>query len=124
MIDNCWIVPHNPYCMLWLECHMRVECTVCFGSMKYINRYIDKGGDCGTLTLHEQNDEVKQYIDSHYFLSMEAVWQILQFNVHSKLINRNSICWVTEQCPGQKPNVVPLQIHLLCKNNSTCFGCL
>ena len=57
---------------------MNVECAMCFGSMRYINKCIDKGGDCGTLTLHEQNDEVKQYIDGHYFSSMEAVWQILQ----------------------------------------------
>ena len=74
MLDNRWIIPFNPFCVLWLQCHINVECAVCFGSMKYINKYIDKGGDCGTLSLHDQDDEVKQYIDGRYFSASEAAW--------------------------------------------------
>jgi len=95
-LDNCWIIPHNPFCMIWLNCHINVECAVCFGSMKYINKYIDKGGDCSTLSIwHNTQDEVKQYIDGRYFGASEAVWRILQFRLHE-----------------QHPNVVRLQIHL------------
>ena len=112
MLDNRWIVPHNSYCMLWLQCHTNVECAICFASMKYINKYINKGGDCGTLTLHDHDDEVKQYVDGRYFSSMEAVWRILQFNLHGKTINKKFVSHVTESYTGQKPNVVPLQIHL------------
>ena len=82
MLDNRWIIPFNPFCVLWLQCHINVECAVCFGSMKYINKYIDKGGDCGTLSLHDQDDEVKQYIDGRYFSASEAAWRIFQFNLH------------------------------------------
>ena len=85
-LDNQWIVPSNAFCILLLECHINVECAICFGSMKYINKYIDKGGDCGTLTLHDHHDEVKQYIDGRYFSASEAAWRIFQFNMHGKCI--------------------------------------
>lgn len=84
MLDNRWIVPYNPFCTLRLECHINVECAVCFGSMKYLNKYIDKGGDCGTISLHDHDDEVKQYIDGRYFSASEAAWRIFQFNMHGK----------------------------------------
>jgi hypothetical protein len=63
MLDNHWIIPFNAFCVLWLQCHVNIECAICFRSMKYINKYIDKGGDCGTLSLHDQDDEMKQYIN-------------------------------------------------------------
>lgn len=82
MLDNRWIVPFNPFCTLHFECHINVECAICFGSMKYLNKYIDKGGDCGTISLQDQSDEVKQYIDGRYFSASEAAWRIFQFNMH------------------------------------------
>jgi hypothetical protein len=50
--------------------------------MKYLNKYIDKGGDCGTLTIHNHYYEVKQYIDGRYFSASEAAWSIFQFEMH------------------------------------------
>ena len=50
--------------------------------MKYLNKYIDKGGDRGTLSVHDHQDEVKQYIDGRYFSASEAAWRIFQFNMH------------------------------------------
>ena len=82
MLDNRWIIPFNPFCVLWLQCHINVECAICFGSMKYINKYIDKGSDCGTLTLHDEKDEVKHYIDGRYVSASEAAWRIFQYNMH------------------------------------------
>lgn len=84
MLDNRWIVPYNPFCTLWLDCHVNIECPICFGSMKYLNKYIDKGGDCGTLSIHDHHNEVKQYIDGRYFSASEAAWHIFQFNMHGK----------------------------------------
>ena len=43
-------------------------------SVLYINKYIDKGGDRSTMTLHNQYDEVKQYIDGRNFSASEAAW--------------------------------------------------
>ena len=86
MLDNCWIIPFNLFCVLWLQCHINIECAICFGSMKYINKYIDKGGDCSSLTLYDQDNEVKQYIDGHYFSASEAAWRVYQFNLHGSRI--------------------------------------
>ena len=95
MLDNRWIVPHNPFCSLRFECHTNVECAICFGSMKYLNKYINKGGDCGTITVHDDHDEVKQYIDGRYFSAIEAAWRILQYNMHGKEINTKDISRLT-----------------------------
>jgi len=84
MLDNRWIVPYSPFCLLRFQCHINVECAISFGSMKYINKYLDKGNDCGTLTLHDKQDEVKQYIDGWYVSPPEAVWHILQYELHGK----------------------------------------
>jgi hypothetical protein len=95
MLDNRWVVPFNPFCVLWMYCHINLECTLFFGSMKYINKYLNKGGDCGTLQIQHGDDEVKQYINGRYFSAAEAAWRIFQFPVHD-----------------QHPNVVRLALHL------------
>ena len=84
MLDNQWIVPYSPFCLLCFRCHINVECTISFGSMKYINKYLDKGSDCGTIALHDDHDEVKQYIDGRYSTPHEAVWRIQQYELHGK----------------------------------------
>ena len=86
MLNNRWIIPFNSFCILWLQCHINIECAICFGLMKYINKYIDKGGDCSSLTLYDQDDEVKQYIDGRYFSASEAAWRVYQFNLHDTCI--------------------------------------
>lgn len=95
MVDNRWIVPYNPFCSLWMHCHINLECALFFGSMKYINKYLNKGGDCGTLQIQHGDDEVKQYINGRYFSAAEAAWRIFQFPVHD-----------------QHPNIVRLPLHL------------
>ena len=77
-------MPHNPFCLLRFFCHINVECAISFRSLKYINKYIDKGGDCGTIAVHNKEDEVKQHIDGRYVMPCEAVWHILQFELHGK----------------------------------------
>lgn len=79
MLNNRWIVPHSVFCILLMLCHINLECAICFGSMKYLNKYIDKGGDCETLSFHNHHDEIKQYIDGRYFSASEAAWRIFQF---------------------------------------------
>jgi hypothetical protein len=82
MADNRWITPYSAFCTLWLYCHINVECAISFGSLKYINKYIDKGGDRSTATVEDRQNEVKQYIDGRYFSACEAVWRIFQFKMH------------------------------------------
>lgn len=94
LLDNRWIVPYNPYVLARYNCHINVECSVSFASLKYINKYIHKGHDRGTLQV-SQGDEIKRYIDARYVSAPEGVWRILHFDLHE-----------------QKPTVVRLQVHL------------
>ena len=59
------------------------------------NTYIQKGGDCGTVQIHDGGDEVQKYIDGRYLSASEAAWHIFQFKIHD-----------------QHPNVVRLSLHL------------
>lgn len=43
-LDNRWIVPHNPYLSAKYDCHINVECAASVRSIKYIFKYIHKGG--------------------------------------------------------------------------------
>lgn len=94
MVGNEWIVPYNPKLSAEFNCHINVECAVSFASVKYINKYMHKGGDRTTLEVDER-DEIKRYIDSRYFSSPEAVWRVLRNDIHQ-----------------QEPNIVRLQVHL------------
>lgn len=93
MVNNCWIVPYNPYLSAEFQCHINVECAVSFKTVKYTVKYINKGGDRGTLAL-EGNDKIKQYIEGRYFATSEAIWRILHYDIHN-----------------QVPNVVRLPVH-------------
>ena len=85
MLDNRWIMPYSPFCLLRFFCHTNVECAICFASAKYINKYMDKGGDCGTIAFQDSRNEVKRYIDGHYITPPEVIWWVLQFKLHSKV---------------------------------------
>lgn len=94
MVDNRWIVPHNPYLLARYNCHINVECSASFATLKYINKYIHKGHDRGTLEF-SCRDEIKRYIDAHYISAPEGIWRIFHFLLHE-----------------QEPNIVRLQVHL------------
>ncbi|KAJ7634867.1 hypothetical protein FB45DRAFT_699421, partial [Roridomyces roridus] len=53
-------------------CHMNLECCVSMASTKYIHKYIHKGSDRSTLTMQDQNDEIKLHLDSRYISAPEA----------------------------------------------------
>jgi hypothetical protein len=112
MVDNRWIVPHNPYLSAKFDCHINVECLVSFATLKYVNKYIHKGSDRATLQVRHftarfqrnvpltnsqvsTNDEIQFHIDSRFIGASEAVWRIFHFYIHK-----------------QVPNVVRLQVHL------------
>lgn len=49
MVGNQWIVPYNRQLSAKFDCHINIECAVLFASVKYINKYVHKGGDHTTL---------------------------------------------------------------------------
>jgi hypothetical protein len=82
MLDNRWIVPYNPYLLHRFDCHINVETSVTFHSVKYITKYIHKGPDRATLEVTDR-DEIKRFIDSRYVSAPEAVWRLLEFDLHA-----------------------------------------
>lgn len=80
-MGNQWIVPYNRQLSAKFDCHINTKCAVLFASVKYINKYVHKGGDHTTLEVNER-DEIKCYIDSRYCSAAEAVWRVFQNDIH------------------------------------------
>jgi len=99
---NQHVVPYNPHLSMLLGCHVNVEfCANLLGSIKYIHKYISKGPDRATIVVSSNGDidEIRQYQDCRCIGPPEAMWQILQFPLHS--------------CT---PTVYRLQLHLQGEN--------
>jgi hypothetical protein len=80
-VDNCWIVPYNPFLSAKYDCHTNVETLVSFGSLKYVTKYIHKGPDWAKVEIF-QGDEVSTFLDSQYVLLCEAMFRIFHFELH------------------------------------------
>ena len=101
-LTNQHVVPYNPHLLMLLGCHVNVEfCANLLGSIKYIHKYISKGPDRATIVVSSSGDidEIHHYQDCHYIGPPEAMWQILQFPIHSST-----------------PTVYRLQLHLQGEN--------
>ncbi len=92
--DNRHVAPYTPYLSARFHCHINVECAVCFATLKYAFKYVQKGPDMGSLEVVIK-DEVQRWVDGRYISAPDAMWRIFHFDTHE-----------------QTPNVVRLQIHL------------
>ena len=45
IIDNCWVVPYNPFLSLRYNCHINVEFCTSPKAAKYLYKYVTKGHD-------------------------------------------------------------------------------
>ena len=93
MVDNRWIVPYNPFLSAKYNCHINVECAANVHSIKYIFKYIHKGGDHATMEV--ELNEIKAFLNGWWPGAPEALWQIFHYPMHQ-----------------QSPPVVWLQVHL------------
>ena len=94
-IDNCWVVPYNPYLSARYKAHINVEICASIHAIKYISKYIYKGPDRTTLKLDSDVDEVNLYLQARYCGPTEGCWRIFEYRVHE-----------------EAPNVVRLAVHL------------
>eukprot|EP00808_Paulinella_micropora_P013753 g57953.t1 len=60
--------------------HLNVELCTTSGWIKYLFKYIHKGPDRLRVNVHNENDEIKQYIDARYVGPCEAAALILGTN--------------------------------------------
>ncbi|XP_045456077.1 uncharacterized protein LOC123665891 [Melitaea cinxia] len=82
-IDNRWVVPNNKLLLKIFEAHVNVELCSSVKSIKYVTKYINKGSDQATFSLHSTN-EVEQFQSGRYICSSEALWRIMSFNIHER----------------------------------------
>lgn len=85
-IDNRWIVPYSPLLSKAFNAHINVEYCNSVKSIKYICKYVNKGGDMAVIGLSNANalDEVSQYQIGRYISSNEAAWRIFGFSIHKR----------------------------------------
>lgn len=96
-MTNQWIVPYSPYLLLKYNCHINVELSGGVSAIKYIHKYVYKGGDRTTLAIQTgtDQDEITQHLNGRYIGPMQAAYQINEFRTHEE--------W---------PAVEQLEIHL------------
>jgi hypothetical protein len=83
--DNRWVVPYNAYLSAKCDAHINVEIATSVTSVKYLYKYVYKGGDraIAEIRRHRQdqpekpgqrrkNDETALYIDGRYISSPEG----------------------------------------------------
>lgn len=95
VLDNRWVVPHNPYLLTKYRAHINVEICGSVQAVKYINKYVYKGTDRTTLAVNNSDDEITRYVQARYVSPPEAVWRLFEFKTHEEY-----------------PSVVQLAVHL------------
>ena len=99
-IDSLWVVPYNRALLLKYNAHINVEVCGSIYAVKYLHKYVHKGGDraeveyvpnatealdghdAGTSGLPsgpQDHDEVHQYQEGRYISTSEAVWRAFSF---------------------------------------------
>ena len=84
VIDNRRVVPYSPYLSLRYKAHINVEVCGSVKAVKYIHKYIYKGGDRATVVLDSEHDEIKRYLHGRYIGPTEAIWRLFEFSTHGE----------------------------------------
>ena len=80
ILDNRWVVPYNPFLLLKFNCHINVEDCFSIRTVKYLNKYINKGHDSISIALH-LDDEVNRFVEARYISAPEGAWRIFEFPI-------------------------------------------
>jgi hypothetical protein len=110
-VDNRWVVPYNRALLMKYNAHINVEVCGSIYAVKYLHKYIHKGGDraeveyspnaTDTLDGHNpetpvmaappvDHDEVHQYQEGRYISTSEAVWRAFSFPLQPEGLFRSS----------------------------------
>ena len=57
-IDNRYIVPYNPFLLLYFQAHINAEICTSVKSIKYIHKYVYKGHDCANVQVTAEDGSV------------------------------------------------------------------
>jgi hypothetical protein len=87
------VVPYNPHLTQKYNCHINVEICSNISVVKYLYKYIYKGGDMADMHVvpvggnaappHGVN-EIDIYIGGRFMSSIEAIWRIFSFKLQAR----------------------------------------
>ena len=100
VIDNRRVVPYSPYLSHRYNAHINVEVCGSVQAVKYIHKYIYKGGDKATMSVDSEHDEIKRYLHGRYIGPTEAVWRLFEFGMHQE---QPPVTHLALHLPGQQP---------------------
>src|SRR6202162_6192111 len=92
-MSNQRIVPYCPFLSSKYNCHINLEVCSSIKAIKYIFKYVYKGGDRTVMEINA--DEIQLHLKSRYIDASEAACHIFRFPMHC-----------------ESPNVVRLSVHL------------
>jgi len=106
VIDNQRVVPYSPYFSLRYKAHINVEVGGSVKAVKYIHKYIYKGGDRATAIVESEHDEIKRHLDGRYIGPTVAVWRLFEFSTHQVL---PAVIALALHLPGQQAVLFSVQ---------------
>ena len=100
VIDNRRVVPYSPYLSLRYNAHINVEVCGSVQAVKYIHKYIYKGGDRATVNVDSEHDEIKRHLHGRYIGPPEAIWRLFAYHMHEE---KPPVTHLALHLPGQQP---------------------
>ena len=107
MVNNRWVVPYNRALLRKYNAHINVEVCGTIYAVKYLHKYIHKGGDRTEVEFAPndvealdsnvegapgaaaapcpQEDEIRTYQEGRYISTSEALWRAPSFPLHHGL---------------------------------------
>jgi PIF1-like helicase len=89
--EDTWVVPHIPFLISAMQCHIHADICSRNGVFMYMYKYLFKGPDQCSFSMNNSNnddvrkDEYKEYIRGRYLSSSEGAWRILDYNINTKI---------------------------------------
>ena len=88
------------------KAHINVEVCGSVKAVKYIHKYIYKGGDRATAIVESEHDEIKRHLHGRYIGPTEAVWRLFEFSTHQEL---PAVIALALHLPGQQAVLFSVQ---------------
>ena len=125
-VNDSWVVPHNPQLLIKFNCHMNLEVCTTIKSVKYIFKYIHKGNDAAHIEIRQHylnHDEILQHLNARYVGPHQAVFRIMQYNMHDKsnVIIRLAVYLPLEQTISFRPGQEERALQVGQKTTLTAF---
>ncbi|GBO10248.1 hypothetical protein AVEN_84490-1 [Araneus ventricosus] len=88
-LDNRYIVPYNPFLLIYFQAYINVEICSCVKSVKYLHKYIYKGHDSCNVQITSEggvlnHDEISAFLNEMYVSPTEAAFRMFSFHMYDQ----------------------------------------